>query len=127
MIISPRTVAQNGGARPGAGRPAGSLSKRTNRAAELFGPHVDDAIETIKEVMKRKHKVLYRKDVDDAGKETLVAEYIPAVKDSDALKAAELICAYGLGKPMQPTEVSGPGGGAQVHEVRVRGFRPGEV
>ena|ERR1700690_2106840 len=106
------------------GRPAGSLSKRTSRGAELFGPHVDDAIATIKEVMKRKYKVLYRKDVDEAGVEILVAEHIPAVKDSDALAAAKIICEYGLGKPIQPTEISGPGGAPQDHRVEITFVMP---
>lgn len=101
------------------GRPVGALSKRTSRGAELFGPHVDDAIAVIKEVMTRKYEMLYRKRIADDGQESYECEPVPGVKDTDALAAAKIILEYGLGKPIQPTEVSGPGGVPQQHEVRI--------
>ena len=39
-----------------AGRPTGSVNKRSSQAAEAFSPHVDDALRTLKEIRDRTAK-----------------------------------------------------------------------
>jgi hypothetical protein len=78
------------------GRPPGAINKRTSQAMELFGPHVADAIKTLRQIAAN-----------------IVAH------NSDRIAAGKIICEYGLGKPVQPTEVGGPDGAPIQHEVIV--------
>jgi len=84
-----------------AGRPIGSLDKRTSRSTELFGPHVDEAIKTLREIAASS-----------------------VANNSDRIAACKIICEYGLGKPIQPTEVGGPGGQPIQHEVTINWCAP---
>lgn len=77
-----------------AGRPLGSVNKRSRRAAELFGPHVDDAIAVLKKIAANDD--VMTKVVDGRAVE------MPAVRDADRISACKIILEYGLGKPMQP-------------------------
>jgi len=77
-----------------AGRPIGSVNKRSRRAAELFGPHVDDAIAVLKQIAANDDVMMRLVD----GKEV----YMPASRDADRIAACKIICEYGLGKPAQP-------------------------
>ena len=80
-------------------RPIGVPNRRTARQAELFGPHVADAIKVIREIAG-----LDKHQWGDG------SEVVNAIRDADRLAAAKIIIEYGLGKPVQITEVTGEDG-----------------
>lgn len=87
------------------GRPKGSINKTRSKAAELFEPHLAAAIATLIEIHSRKTLVLYEK-IEETGEYKAVAQY--SAKDSDRIAAAKIIAEYVIGRPVQPTVLSGP-------------------